>query len=69
MYIYVENTYALVSRNLFTVECIKDIPCVEEVIYVTSIKEDRSMIGFRFARKKKNIKNVTFWEPHNNRSA
>ena len=49
MYIYVENTYALVSRNLFTVECIKDIPCVEEVIYVTSIKEDRNMIGFRFA--------------------
>ena len=49
MNIYVEDTYVLVSRNVFTVECITDIPGVVEVIYTTSIKEDRDMLGLRFA--------------------
>ena len=48
MYIYVEDTYALVSQNVFTVECIEDIPGVVELIYTTSIKEDRDMLGLRF---------------------
>ena len=34
---------------MFTVECIKDIPGVVEVIYITSIQEDRNMLGLRFA--------------------
>ena len=49
MYIcYIEDTYELVSRNVLIVKGIKDVPCVEEIIDITSIEEDWKVTAFGF---------------------